>query len=1012
MMVLKLNPGYSLGYFLLGQSLYTVLTFLKSSPFFPSHHGLSDGHCSVEVNAPKTSSEGIIVTAQAKIGLYFTIVFDALHQVAVSVAVSINHRVTTAESRLGDSPRMALSLQRTDDDLLEVALCEKSKDHRISSILQQSGMSMSNFRTVKLENSQNLLILGNCNGSVLTFLRKEDTYSEIVAPFPPIASFEDALNARCVLVEVQAVPLPSTPLYLLLVGTVEESSHMFTVPTVHVIVDAGTRKATGIGIQWPQKDRAHCKRVLFNDSIQGVLTQLGAPDDIYYRAFDNADVFYPVSRAKGMHQHQYRVDLFFNYSHLGLDVLFDSDTLRVRKFILHASPPRSGEFGSYSRCHFRIAYFEGILATGEKASFMLDPLQSWSKVERYFGLNCRLIKEVHRRDLEYLGHSHTKSTWYSLGRQFFVEVLLNNEISSICFIADVAATESIPPQVSHQQVDGRTLKSPTPTSSISSEGFEDAESQFGTPLGSLRPQSYQISAKQEIEYNNVNLLTDPPKLPECSGEHEDELESDTPIVAPCFSEPEDDEESEEQEQDESVSLNRGDTNAMLSVSSQLPSPLCHPLSTSGMDSSQITEDSQLDREHSITSSYDIVLSVVNQQESQGQESPIGHQPDSTEPELDEEEQLRYRPGGQQTTSRLSELIASTSHKPKTAVRNSTSGLERKPLEVFHAHKGHKDAKNKYRLSQKEEERLQRLAKPTFSFAQHYKEPVPVTVEASDSSEGGDPEDHGGDVHPAVGHLQRFIQEDSEDDKSANNTSDHEGGVCSKPQEQEVPSDSESSTSERIPTVHQSCMTDNEVSSHVTNTEHTQEVHAISSTKQEGSCSPKLSLGSFQNTLLQQFGIPLSTDDPGPLSTSGDQQADQDSTTEHSPGYHLKPREDNPISSTEMPLKEELNIGTGETATSDDQNLDTTCREPSESVLVAGMDALCMDKWRAVKSTSSNEVFRDTEVPMISLVSALCMPCLHHYGFYFVYSSCLCCVYPSSIHSPVTIHAIYTVCTPL
>ena len=497
-------------------------------------------------------------------------------------------------------------------------------------------------------------------------------------------------------------------------------------------------------------------------------------------------------------------------------------------------------------------------------------------------------------------------------------------------------------------------------------------------MGSLRPQSYQISAKQEIEYNNVNLLTDPPKLPEFSGDYEDELESDTPVVAPCFSEPEDDEESEDQEQDESVSWNPGGTNAMLSVSSQLPSPLCHPLSTSVMDSSQTTEDAQLDREHSITSSYDIVSSVVNQQELQGQESSIGRQPDSTEPELDEEEQLRYRPGGQQTTSRLSELIASTTHKPKTAVRNLTSGLERKTLEGSHARKGHKDAKNKYRLSQKEEERLQRLAKPTFSFAQHYKEPVPATVEASDSSEGDDLEDQGGDVCPAVGHLQRFIREDSEDDKSPNDTSDREGRDCSKPQEQEIPSDNKSSTSERIPTVHQICTTANEVSLHVTNTECTQEARAISSTKQEGSFSPNLSLGSFQNTLLQQFGIPLSTDDPGPLSTSGDQQADRDGTAEHSPGYHLNPKEDNPISSTEMHLKEELNTGTGETVTSDDQNVVTTCHEPSESVLVAGMDTLCMDKWSAVKSTSSNEVFRDTEVPMISLVSALCKSCLHHY----------------------------------
>ncbi|VVD02426.1 unnamed protein product [Leptidea sinapis] len=47
-------------------------------------------------------------------------------------------------------------------------------------------------------------------------------------------------------------------------------------------------------------------------------------------------------------------DYFFNYFTLGLDVLFDARTHRVKKFVLHTNYPGHYNFNMYHRCEFEL----------------------------------------------------------------------------------------------------------------------------------------------------------------------------------------------------------------------------------------------------------------------------------------------------------------------------------------------------------------------------------------------------------------------------------------------------------------------------------------------------------------------------------------------------------------------------------------------------------------------------------------------------------------------------------
>lgn len=99
------------------------------------------------------------------------------------------------------------------------------------------------------------------------------------------------------------------------------------------------------------KKRCLTKEVLFGDTCQDVLSALGAPARVFFKAEDKMRIHSPHAHKRDKVR---RSDFFYNYFTLGLDVLFDARTQCVKKFVLHTNYPGHYNFNMYHRCEFSL----------------------------------------------------------------------------------------------------------------------------------------------------------------------------------------------------------------------------------------------------------------------------------------------------------------------------------------------------------------------------------------------------------------------------------------------------------------------------------------------------------------------------------------------------------------------------------------------------------------------------------------------------------------------------------
>ncbi|KYQ92158.1 UPF0183 family protein [Tieghemostelium lacteum] len=85
----------------------------------------------------------------------------------------------------------------------------------------------------------------------------------------------------------------------------------------------------------------------FYSSTQDVLSELGPPSKIYHKEDDNMKIHTSTEGS-------FVQDYFYNYFHLGIDILFDIKTNTVKKFIFHTNFPTHYEFNLYTKCSFKI----------------------------------------------------------------------------------------------------------------------------------------------------------------------------------------------------------------------------------------------------------------------------------------------------------------------------------------------------------------------------------------------------------------------------------------------------------------------------------------------------------------------------------------------------------------------------------------------------------------------------------------------------------------------------------
>ena len=105
----------------------------------------------------------------------------------------------------------------------------------------------------------------------------------------------------------------------------------------------------GKGIKFPNRS----SQITFRSSTQDVLTELGPPDDIYFKEIDQMKIY--LGNSSSEYEPPFALthtDYFYNYYYLGIDFLFDRYTHLVKKIVLHTNITGHFDFHRYRKCNF------------------------------------------------------------------------------------------------------------------------------------------------------------------------------------------------------------------------------------------------------------------------------------------------------------------------------------------------------------------------------------------------------------------------------------------------------------------------------------------------------------------------------------------------------------------------------------------------------------------------------------------------------------------------------------
>ncbi|KAF9602142.1 hypothetical protein IFM89_025309, partial [Coptis chinensis] len=125
---------------------------------------------------------------------------------------------------------------------------------------------------------------------------------------------------------------------------------------------------------------------------------------IYMEEVHAKDVWTDLGRPCGIHQKQVDQmvihsasdprprttlcgDYFYNYFTRGFDILFDGQTHKIKKFVLHTNFPGHADFNSYLKCNFLIYGSEGggLFREGNASKHCITPSTKWEQVKEILG---------------------------------------------------------------------------------------------------------------------------------------------------------------------------------------------------------------------------------------------------------------------------------------------------------------------------------------------------------------------------------------------------------------------------------------------------------------------------------------------------------------------------------------------------------------------------------------------------------------------------------------------------
>ncbi|XP_044617653.1 phagosome assembly factor 1 isoform X1 [Equus asinus] len=182
----------------------------------------------------------------------------------------------------------------------------------------------------------------------------------------------------------------------------------------------------GPGLLADAKMRVFERSVYFGDSCQDVLSMLGSPHKVFYKSEDKMKIHSPSPHKQVPSKCN---DYFFNYFTLGVDILFDANTHKVKKFVLHTNYPGHYNFNIYHRCEFKIP----LAIKKENADGQTETCTTYSKwdnIQELLGHPVEKPVVLHRSSSPNNTNPFGSTFCFGLQRMIF-EVMQNNHIASV-----------------------------------------------------------------------------------------------------------------------------------------------------------------------------------------------------------------------------------------------------------------------------------------------------------------------------------------------------------------------------------------------------------------------------------------------------------------------------------------------------------------------------------------------------------------------------------------------------
>ncbi|KAI1235453.1 hypothetical protein IHE44_0002316 [Lamprotornis superbus] len=181
----------------------------------------------------------------------------------------------------------------------------------------------------------------------------------------------------------------------------------------------------GPGVLADAKMRVFERCVYFGDSCQDVLSTLGSPHKVFYKSEDK-------------------------------DILFDANTHKVKKFVLHTNYPGHYNFNIYHRCEFKIP----LVIKRDSADSQTETCTTYSKWDSIQDLLGHPVEKpvvLHRSSSPNNTNPFGSTFCFGLQRMIF-EVMQNNHIASVTLYGPTRPSSQLRtsdlPQVDAQPIHG------------------------------------------------------------------------------------------------------------------------------------------------------------------------------------------------------------------------------------------------------------------------------------------------------------------------------------------------------------------------------------------------------------------------------------------------------------------------------------------------------------------------------------------------------------------------------